>query len=105
MIGIVNGVLLGIVVCFALILVLFLFVFFPRIVRDNRLSDYCNILRKNDPNMSAGEVSSDFESRVRAYFLAGKEDNIHFVSKVKASEQYTDSHCNAWRRVGRSSQF
>lgn len=45
---------------------------------------------KQYQNKISGEVSSDFESRVRAYFLAGKDDNIHFVSKVESSEQYAD---------------
>lgn len=90
LIGLFIGLIFGLLPYMAVQIPMLVFVFFPRVVRDNRLSDYCKILRKNDPNMSAGEVSSDFESRVRAYFLAGKDDNIHFVSKVESSEQYAD---------------
>ena len=90
LIGLIIGLIFGLLPYMAMQLPLLIFVFFPRVVRDNRLSDYCKILRKNDPNMSAGEISSEFESRVRAFFLAGKDDNIHFVSKVEASDEYAD---------------
>ncbi len=88
--GLFIGGFLGVLVYFALVLILFIFVYFPRIVRDNRLSDFCKRLRRQDPNLSTGELTSEFEARVRTYFLAGKEDNIHFVSGVEASEDYAD---------------
>lgn len=88
--GFFTGIFLGFPVYLALQIPLLVFVLFPRIVRDNRLPDFCKILRRTDPNISAGEVASDFQARVRAYFLAGKEDNIHFVSKQEVSGQYAD---------------
>lgn len=88
--GLFIGGFVGVGVYFALVLFLFVFVYFPRIVRDNRLSDFCKRLRRTDPNLSTGELTSEFQTRVRTYFLAGKEDNIHFVSSLEASGDYTD---------------
>ncbi len=88
--GVLFGGVIGFMAFFALVPILYIFVYLPRLARDNRLADFCKRLRWQDPNLSTGELTSEFEARVRTYFLAGKEDNIHFVSSVEISEDYAD---------------
>ena len=95
-----TSVFLGIVFYLAISIPLGIFLF-ARIVRDNRLSDYCKKVRKNDPNFSTDEFSAEFLSRIRAFFLSDESDNIRFISGLKGGQflDVADVHLSSIKSI------
>lgn len=83
-----SGAALGLL-CYLVLQIPLAIVMFSRIIRDNRLRDFCKPLQRNDPNFSSDEFSAEIRSRIRAFFLADENDNIRFISGLKAG-QYAD---------------